>query len=101
MAYSAKWLRKSGANLLFETLRFPLFIKSIKRSVINIQRSMLGVRCSTFNAYSPTLEDSLFRPDGISYEVSYKRRLWPDTRHLTSETFIFLPHAVRINPIKV
>ncbi len=28
-----------------------LVIKSIKRSVINIRRSMLGVRCSTFKAF--------------------------------------------------
>jgi len=30
-----------------------LVVKSIKRSVINIQRSMLGVRCSTFKSFSP------------------------------------------------
>ena len=29
-----------------------LVIKSIKRSVINIQRSMLNVRCSTFNLFT-------------------------------------------------
>ena len=50
-----------------------LVIKTIKRSVINIQHSMLEVRCSTFKAFSPPLEDSLFRLGGISYEVSYER----------------------------
>jgi len=49
-----------------------LVIKSIKRSVINIGCSMLDVRCSTFNAYSPPVEDSLFRIGVISYEVSYE-----------------------------
>ena len=47
--------------------RFVCFKKSIKRSVINIRRSMLDVRCSTFKAFSPPLLDSLFRPGRISY----------------------------------
>ena len=56
-------------------------LKSIKRSVINIGRSMLDVRCSTFKAFSPPLEDSLFRPGGVSYE----RRRWPKKRPVWSE----------------
>jgi len=35
---------------------------------VNIGRSMFDVRCSTFKAYSPPLEDSLFRPGGVSYK---------------------------------
>jgi hypothetical protein len=32
--------------------RDSLAYKSVKRSVINIRRSMLGVRCSTFNIFT-------------------------------------------------
>ncbi len=52
------------------SLNCPFFVKSIKRSGINIRRSMLDVRCPTFKAFSLPLEDSLFGPGGISYEVS-------------------------------
>jgi hypothetical protein len=44
-----------------------LVLKSIKRSVINIRRSMFDVL-----TYSP------FRPGG----VSYKRRRWPEKRRV-------------------
>ena len=38
-----------------------LVLKSIKRSVINIQRSMLDVRCSTFNLF--TVSASLIKKE--------------------------------------
>jgi hypothetical protein len=53
-----------------------LVLDSIKRSAINIRRSMLDVRCSMFKAYSPPLEDSLCRPG----RISHKRRRWPENR---------------------
>ena len=49
-----KWLRSPGSESTLRILSAgggfcdPLVIKSIKRSVINIRRSMLDVRCSTF-----------------------------------------------------
>jgi hypothetical protein len=57
----------AGCGSVFDTAELvagcgSFVLKSIKRSVINIQRSMLDVRCSTFKAFSPPLEDSLFRP---------------------------------------
>ena len=73
-AYSAKEAMKAKSESTFRNLSAfggfcgSLVLKSIKRSVINIQCSMLDVRCSTFNAYSPPVEDSLFRPGGVSYE---------------------------------
>ena len=36
-------------------------LKSIKRSVINIQCSMLGVRCSTFNPFAVPVKRNLIR----------------------------------------
>jgi hypothetical protein len=44
-----------------------LVLDSIKRSAINIRRSMLEVRCSTFKAYRPPLKDLLCRPGGVSH----------------------------------
>ena len=38
-----------------------LILKSIKRSVINIQRSMLDVRCSTFNLFTVPARRNLIR----------------------------------------
>ena len=54
---SVSLLRRSGyeSRQRFYNSNFcgSLAIKSIKRSVINIQCSMLGVRCSTFKAFRP------------------------------------------------
>ncbi len=56
--YSAKKATKTESEPI---LRYSIFcgslvLKSIKRSVINIRRSMLGVRCSTFNLiFVPTM----------------------------------------------
>ena len=38
-----------------------LFLKSIKRSVVNIRRSMLGVRCSTFNLFTAPVRRNFIR----------------------------------------
>ena len=38
-----------------------LVLKSIKRSVINIGRSMLDVRCSTFNLFTIPVSRNLMR----------------------------------------
>jgi hypothetical protein len=51
-----------------------LVLKSIKRSVINIQRSMLDVRCSTFNLF--TVSASLITKKPCHFGVvSHERRL--------------------------
>jgi hypothetical protein len=41
-----------------------LVLKQIKRSVINIRRSMLGVRCSTFNLFAVQARRSFTRGVG-------------------------------------
>jgi hypothetical protein len=38
-----------------------LVLKSIKRSVINIERSILDVRCSTFNLFAVPARRNLIR----------------------------------------
>jgi len=49
-----------------------LVLKSIKRSVINIQRSMLDVRCSTFNLFTVSVSLIISKPCHFGV-VSYKR----------------------------
>ena len=63
---SPDWLRRPRANMLFET--FPpggicgsLVLRSIKRSVVNIQRSMFDVRCSTFSQLAVPTRRNLIR----------------------------------------
>ena len=46
--------------------RDSFVLKSIKRSVLNIRRSMLDFRCSTFNQFTVSV-----------VVVSHERRLWP------------------------
>ena len=49
-----------------------LVLKSIKRSVINIQRSMLDVRCSTFNLFTVSASLTIKKPCHFGV-VSYER----------------------------
>ncbi len=59
-AYSAEMAMKAGSestlrnSAVFRSRlqRDSLVLKQIKRSVINIRRSMLDVRCSTFNLFT-------------------------------------------------
>ncbi len=64
-AYSAEMAMKAGSEstLRNSTVQYSavfrsrlqrdsLVLKQIKRSVINIRRSMLDVRCSTFNLFT-------------------------------------------------
>ena len=81
-AYSAEPRGYQGQERFYPS-KFSVFRSSLQRdsfasiskkhSVINIRRSMFDVRCSTFKAYSPPLEDLLFRPGGVSYEYQETR----------------------------
>ena len=51
-----------------------LVLKSVKRSVINIQRSMLDVRCSTFNLFAVTARWSFMRPPPVAASVQSDRK---------------------------
>ena len=69
-------LGRPGASLPFETClwvdyRSLVHLFSVIRLFLNPKSaapSIFNVRCSTFKAYSPPLEDLLFRPGGVSYE---------------------------------
>jgi hypothetical protein len=48
----SEYTQQNSAAFRSRLQRDSLALKSIKRSVINIGRSMLGVRCSTFNLFT-------------------------------------------------
>jgi len=62
-----------------------LVLKSIRRSVINIQRSMLTVRLWRLHCFGQT---------EFHTRLQYLASPFPDTRNLTPETF-FLPSCLR------
>ena len=73
----AKWIYPSKFyGLVFYC---SLILKSIKRSVINIRRSMFDVQSK------PGIEAvNLIKMDTLIYGVSYERRLWPEKRPVWS-----------------